>query len=64
MPSRSQARDLAPHLGVPGGGVLEEVNDPSDRAVGAAADEGNPFESAGFPDLPFSLLAPFSSLPL
>lgn len=32
-----------------GGGVLEEVEGPGDRAVGAAADEGNPFESAGFP---------------
>jgi len=25
MHARSQARDFAPHLGVPGGGVLEEV---------------------------------------
>lgn len=49
MPARSQARDLAPHLGVPGGGALEEVEGAGDRAVGAASDEGDPLESAGFP---------------
>lgn len=50
MEARSEAGDPPPHLGIPGGGVLEEVEGAGDRAVAAgAADEGDALEAAGFP---------------
>lgn len=40
--ARGEARDLPPHLSMPGGGVLDEVDGAGDRAVdAAAADEGD-----------------------
>lgn len=48
--ARGEARDPPPHLGIPGGGVLDEVEGAGDSAVGAtAADEGDALEAAGFP---------------